>query len=31
MTYRCEWDIRRSGDDPIAAIDDFLRIREQIT
>lgn len=24
MTYECEWDIKRSDDDPIAVIDDFL-------
>jgi len=24
ITYRCEWDIRRNDDDPVAAIDDFL-------
>ena len=24
MTYQCEWDIKRSDDNPIAVIDDFL-------
>ena len=29
MTYECEWDIKRSDDDPIAVIDDFLnRVRD---